>query len=66
MPGNLFSMGMSSPAFTGFLSSIPNNKRADINTYYEEMKPLFLVLRIFGLLPYHITSKGKSRFVSVT
>jgi hypothetical protein len=65
-PGNLFSMGMSSSASADFLSPISNNRRGDTNAYYEEMKPLFLILRAFGLLPYHVTSEGKSRLVRVT
>jgi hypothetical protein len=57
---------MASPASTSFLSPILNNRRCDTNAYYEEMKPAFVLLRIFGLMPYHVTSEGKSHLVSVT
>jgi hypothetical protein len=54
-------MGISSSTSAEFVSS-----RDDTNAYYEEMKSLFLFLRIFGLLPYHVKSDGELRFVSLT
>jgi hypothetical protein len=65
-PGNSFSVGVSSSTSAGFVSPISNNSRGYTNAYYEEMKPLFLLLRIFGLLPYHVKSDGEFHFVSVT
>lgn len=64
--GNLFSMDVTSSTSTDFLPPISNNRRGDKNAYYEEMKPMLLLIRIFGLLPYHITSEGKPLLVSVT
>jgi hypothetical protein len=63
-PGNLISIGVSSADFPKFPSSEPNNKRRNVKAYYEEMKPLLLTLRVFGLLPYHLTSEGKFSLVN--
>jgi hypothetical protein len=58
-PGNVISISVSSTDFPKSSSSESNSKGPNVNSYYEEMKPLFLILRIFGLLPYQVTSKGK-------
>jgi hypothetical protein len=55
MAGKLFPLGMSSPELAA-----SHKTRADANIYYEEMRPLLLLLRMLGLLPYRVTSGGKS------
>jgi hypothetical protein len=65
MTGNLFPSDTSSSNVAFSLSSLSNERRADTNIYYEEMKPLFVLLRMLGLLPYRVTSEGKCRHVGV-
>jgi hypothetical protein len=63
-PGNVTSIGVSPRNFPKFYSSESRSNGANTNPYYEEFKHLFFSLRIFGLLPYHVTSKGKFCFVN--
>jgi len=54
--------GVPSHRISNFLPSV-QNRTATSNVYYEEMKPLFIILRMFGLMPYHVSSKGKPYLV---
>jgi hypothetical protein len=47
---------------SNFLPSIQNST-ATSNIYYEDMKPIFIILRMFGLMPYDVSSKGKPYLV---
>jgi len=55
--------GVPSQRISNFLPSI-QNRTATSNVYYEEMKPIFLILRTLGLMPYHVPSKGKPYLVN--
>ena len=35
------------------------NKKAPGNVFYEEMWPLFFMLKVLGLFPYCVSSSGK-------
>jgi hypothetical protein len=61
--GDLMSIGLTSPSFHN-TPPPKSNRSSRINSYYGEMKPLFLILKVFGLLPYDITSNGKSNFLN--
>jgi hypothetical protein len=57
--GTIVPTVVSSHRISNFLPSIHKRRTATLNTYYEEMKLLFIILRMFGHMPYHVTSKGK-------
>jgi hypothetical protein len=50
--------------FPKLYSSESRSKGTNTNPYYDELKPLFFILGIFGLLPCQVTSKGKFCFVN--
>jgi len=58
---NVIPTGVPSHRISNFLLST-QNRTATSNLYYE-VKPLFIILRMFGLMPYHVSSKGKPYFV---
>jgi hypothetical protein len=60
---NIIPTGVPSHWTFNFLLSMQKGRTATIITYYEEMKPLFIILRMFGIMAYHVTSEGKSRLV---
>jgi len=62
---NVIPTGGPSHRISNFLPSV-QNRRANSNVYHEEMKPLFIILGMFGLMPYHVSSKGKTCLVNFT
>jgi len=55
---NVIPTGGPSHRVSNFLPSV-QKRTATSNIYYEEMKPLFIILRMCGLMSYHVSSKGK-------
>ena len=56
---NVIPTGVPSHRISNFVPCL-QNRTATSNVYYKEMKPLFIILRMFGLIPYHVSYKGKT------
>jgi hypothetical protein len=56
---NVIPTGVPSHRISNFVPSTQNGT-ATSNVYYEEMKPLFIILKMFGFKPFHVSSKGKT------
>jgi hypothetical protein len=40
---------------------VSQNKKAPGNVFYEEMWPVFFILKVAGFFPYSVSSSGKLR-----